>query len=199
VVITTNPESIPLAGEFTQVKNVMTPSSSSIGNLRHYGAALVICLGLSSHLMAANLGPSLNLSVSPPGISNEFSATSVLDWTGVPGATYVVQATTNLADPDSWTAVDMAQSDTGPIRWMAPESLRGQTFYRLITQPLISDLQPAFIDSGDTNAVLYILGQLLPTNATVVINGHNFSLQHDADGAMFVSLNGLPPGEPIKS
>src|SRR4030095_3328572 len=49
------------------------------------------------------------------------------------------------------------------------------------------------------NAVLYILGQLLPTNATVVINGQNFTptiLNLNGVWAT-VRLNGLPPGEPV--
>ena len=147
-------------------------------------------------------GPPLQISVAPPGISNEFSATAQLLWTADAGVNYVIQVSTNIADPNGWQSVDMAvQPAGGPLKWMAPESLHNTKFYRLVTQPAIFDVQPTFINSNDTNAWLYLFGQMLPSNAIVVINGHNFNMQHDSTGSSGdvwrVSLNGLPPGEPV--
>jgi YD repeat-containing protein len=154
---------------------------------------------------ATAAGPALHISIAPPGISNEFSATPQLSWEAEDGVSYVIETSTNLAGPAGtrWRGADVAvkSSAVGPIRWMAPESIRGSRYYRVVTQPTIRDVQPAFVNSDDTNAVLYIIGQLFPSNAIAFINGHNFNMQHDSPGGSgdvwSISLNGLPPGEPI--
>ncbi len=146
--------------------------------------------------------PSLQVHLASPGISNEFSTTPQLSWNADAGVNYVVQTSTNLADPNGWQGVDVAsQSTAGPLKWMSPEAITGTKFYRLVTQAAIFDVQPAYINSTDTNAVLYLFGQLLPSNAIAVINGHNFGMQHDSTGnsgdVWSVPLNGLPPGSTI--
>ncbi len=146
--------------------------------------------------------PSLQVHLAPPGISNEFSSTPQLSWNAGAGVNYVVQTSTNLADPNGWQGVDVAsQSTAGPLKWMSPEAIRGAKYYRLVTQPALFDVQPTFINSADPNAVLYLFGQLLPSNAIAVINGHNFGMQHDSTGGSgdvwHISLTGLPPGSTI--
>ncbi|HVV00149.1 MAG TPA: DUF6531 domain-containing protein, partial [Verrucomicrobiae bacterium] len=165
--------------------------------------ALVVLISFVTGIDAvAEQGPPLQISISAPGISNEFSATPALSWTADAGVSYLIQVSTNIADPSAWQDADMtAASAAGPVKWMAPESLRDTKFYRLVTSPAVFDVQPAFISSDDTNAWLYLVGQMLPSDGFVSINGHNFGMQHDSTGnsgdVWRISLNGLPLGEPI--
>jgi len=83
----------------------------------------------------------------------------------------VVQTTTNLADPSSWSSVDLVQSATGSLRWMSPEALEASKYYRLVLpQPLVFSVEPAIVAPG-VAVDFYVLGQCFPTNAALQING----------------------------
>ena len=145
----------------------------------------------------------LYLDFAEPGGFSELSPHSVLDWDAEPGKTYLVQSADVLSSATEWTTeepVTQTAGSVGPIRWMAPESIREKKFYRLVLpQPEIQSLEPAFIDSGDTNALLYLTGQCLPTNGFIVINGQLFNtVQSDSNGTwVAVSLNSLSAGTSI--
>ncbi len=143
--------------------------------------------------------PSLQLSITDPTPANEYTRSPELTWVGVPGVVYRVQSTTNLTAAASWVTVEAVTATTTPIRWTAPEVIKDSRYYRLQAQPEIISLEPSFVDASDTNAVLYLLGQFLPTNATVVINGQSFipTIVNSNGVWATVSLNGLPPGEPV--
>jgi YD repeat-containing protein len=148
----------------------------------------------------ARATPTLQLGVSDATSASEYTRSAVLTWDAQRDLGYTVQAATTLRIPD-WKTLDLVvSSSNGPVRWMAPESLRDQRFYRLILpQPEIFSVEPSFVDSSDPSAVLYILGQLLPTNAIVVIGGETFTPTIVNSNGVWgiVSLNGLPPGTPI--
>src|SRR5512141_1884149 len=57
--------------------------------------------------------PELRLTIAPPGITNEFSPTALLDWTGVPAVAYSVQSSTNLGDPNGWVTEDLTRAEGG--------------------------------------------------------------------------------------
>ncbi len=143
----------------------------------------------------------LQLEFSPPSSFNEFNQQVVLQWNAESGKTYVIQSAGDLASPDPWKDTDLVTSSaTGPIRWMAPEAVTEQKYYRLVLpQPTATSVTPAFINSGDPAALFYIQGQCLPTDGSVVINDLNFSVvSSDPSGTwLAVSLNGLPPGTPV--
>ena len=125
----------------------------------------------------------------------------MLEWNAEPAKTYLVQSATNLSPETIWKTEEPVRAATnGPIKWMAPEALRTQKYYRLILpQPEVFSVEPAFVNSDDPAALFYLIGQCLPTNGSVVINGLNFTptLVDSNGGWMAISLNGLPPGTPI--
>ena len=127
----------------------------------------------------------------------------VLSWDGLPEGTAGIQVSDALAPDSSWTTVDLvkpAPGSVGPIRWMAPESLRERQFFQLeLPQPELFSVEPSFVDSSESNAVLYLLGQCLPTNATVEVNGFRLAPTLVNSNGVWakISLNGLPPGQPI--
>ena len=125
-----------------------------------------------------------------------------LTWDSRPGAVYRVQTTTNLGNSQSWQTVEpvVADGTNAHLEVLAPPGASNSAvFYRLQAQPEIFSLEPTFVDSSDPNAALYLLGQLLPTNAIVVINGIQFTPSIiDSNGVWAsVRLNGLPPGIPV--
>jgi YD repeat-containing protein len=142
----------------------------------------------------------LHIEISPPSSANEFSSAATLVWDAQADLPYKIQSTTNLSVPE-WKIEDLVTSSSnGPIRWMAPESLHVAKYYRIILpQPEIESVEPTLVDSSNPNALLYILGQLLPTNGLVVINGHILTPTIINSNGVWaaLSLNGLPPGEPI--
>jgi len=163
------------------------------------GLGLTIALALVPAFTHADT--SLQVGVAAPNSSNEFNRTAFLTWTAEAGGTYKVQSSTNVANPAAWKTEDaVSQSTVGPIKWMAPEALRTQKYYRLILpQPEVLSVEPSFVNSDDPAALFYLTGQCLPTNGSVVINGLNFTptLVDSKGGWMAISLNGLPPGTPI--
>jgi YD repeat-containing protein len=168
-----------------------------VQNLARAGTLAVLLAAAPPVVWAADAAaPALQLSIAAPGISNEFSATPVLEWTGVPGASYAVQSAADPATKGGWTTEDVVRSDVGPVRWMPPESLKEARYYRLLTQPALAEAQPVWVNVSDTSSVLYLLGQFLPTNAQVVIDGVGFAPDLVNTGGVWatVRLNGLPPG-----
>ena len=146
-------------------------------------------------------GTALQLDFSVPSSFNESNRQAVLEWNAAPEKTYLVQSADDLSPGTQWkTEEPVRSSGNGPIRWTAPEVLRSQKYYRLgLPQPEVFSVEPVFVNSADPGALLYIIGQCLPTNGTIVINGQNFSptLVDTNGGWMAISLNGLPPGTPI--
>lgn len=129
-----------------------------------------------------------------------------LSWPAVADAVYRVQMAVDLAGtPGEWKTIDVIRapsSSLGPVKWLAPEALTSRAFYRLSgPDPEIFSVEPAWVDSSDPNAALYLVGQCLPTNATVLINGESFAATRDSSGALRVSLLGgaLPGGAIISS
>jgi len=145
--------------------------------------------------------PSLRLEISPPSGANEYTRGASIEWDGQRDVTYKIQSATALRDASVWKTEDIVMSSSnGPVRWMAPEALSTEKYYRLLLpQPEVFSVEPSFVDSSDPTALLYILGQLLPTNGFVVINGRVITPTIiDSNGVWAaVSLNGLPPGGPI--
>jgi YD repeat-containing protein len=94
-----------------------------------------------------------------------------LAWSAPSNGVYLVQSSTNLADPGGWTTEDAVDAQVGPVRWMAPESLQQAKFYRLVTpQTQIFSAQPSVMPAG-TGQTVVLAGQSFPQNATVLING----------------------------
>src|ERR1043166_593606 len=168
--------------------------------LQHCTCIATILLGTFVCLSAPAV-PSLRLEISPPTGANEYTRGASIEWDGQRDVTYKIQSATTLGDASVWKTEDIVMSSSnGPVRWMAPEALSTAKYYRLVLpQPEIFSVEPTFIDSSDPTALLYILGQLLPTNGFVVINGHVLTPTIiDSNGVWgAVSLNGLPPGDPI--
>ncbi|NOS70016.1 MAG: hypothetical protein HOP33_08800, partial [Verrucomicrobia bacterium] len=160
---------------------------------------LATLLWLALTLPAA--ATSLQLGFTVPSSFNESNRQAVLEWNAEPEKTYLVQSADDLSPGTQWKTEEPVRASTnGPIKWMAPEVIRERKFYRLILpQPEVFSVEPAFIDSSDSNALLYIIGQCLPTNGTVVINGQSFTpTTVDPNGGwVAISLNGLPPGTPV--
>jgi YD repeat-containing protein len=152
-------------------------------------------------LPATSNSTSVQLDFTVPSSFNESNRQAVLEWNAEPAKTYLVQSATNLSPETVWKTEDAVRASTnGPIKWMAPESLRTQKYYRLILpQPEVFSVEPSFVNSDDPTALLYLIGQCFPTNGSVFINGLNFTptLVDSNGGWMAISLNGLPPGTPI--
>jgi YD repeat-containing protein len=145
--------------------------------------------------------PILQLEIAPPGIANESNRTAALVWVAQRDLSYKVQSAISLGNTSTWKTEDLVTSSSnGPVRWTAPELLSTTKYYRLLLpQPEISSVEPTFVDLSDPTALLYILGQLLPTNGFVMINGHVLTPTIINSNGVWaaVSLNGLPPGEPV--
>ena len=148
----------------------------------------MLCLGSD-----AKAGTLAKLTIKPEK-GDEISA-STLSWESTPGFIYKIQRSSDLSH---WTAVD---SKVAVSNCTAVELVGGpQTeFYRLAAATEIFTVEPSWINSADPNAVLYVVGQCLPDNATVLINGFSLTPTILNSGGVWasVSLNGLPPGQPL--
>ena len=124
-----------------------------------------------------------------------------VEWHAEASGTYLVQSADSLSSGTGWQTIDsVTSSNAGPVKWMAPEVLHTQKFYRLILpQPQIFSVEPGVVDTTVSNQFLYLLGQGLPTNADVVIDGVHFTPELVNSNGVWarISLNGLPPGEPV--
>ncbi|MCL4786374.1 MAG: hypothetical protein KJ070_06200 [Verrucomicrobia bacterium] len=159
----------------------------------------VLLIGLFAGVIASPASDvSLRLSFIAPTSFNESNRQPVLEWNAEPARAYLVQSAEELAPAAAWkTEAPVRTANSGPIKWLASESIREKKFYRLVLpQPELHSVEPAFVNSDDPAALLYLIGQMLPTNELVVINGQNFlPVQFAADGSWIaISLNGLPPG-----
>lgn len=170
-----------------------------IRHLARWRAGLGVLLWLALVWPAA--ATSLQLNFTSPSSFNESNRQAVLEWNGEPGKTYLVQSADDLSPGTIWkTEEPVRASSLGPVKWTAPEVIRDRKYYRLgLPQLEIYSVEPAFVNSEDPGALLYLIGQSLPTNGTVVINGQNFTVaSFDPNGGwVALSLNGLPPGQPI--
>ena len=133
-------------------------------------ASLALLLALLPAL--AHADTSLQVGIAPPGSANESNSTAFLTWSAAAGGNYLVQSSTNISDPTAWTTEDaVSQSAVGPLKWMAPEALERQKYYRLILpHPVIFSVEPAIIAPG-APVNFYVLGQDLGTNVVLLING----------------------------
>ncbi len=160
-------------------------------------AALVALLTLSPVGALRADAPSANLGIFPTGTDTEGLRSFLLDWNAAPNAMYGIQAS---ADLSSWKTVDsIIRPDAVGSYQFSVRATDTSGFYRLaLPKPQITAVEPAVVDVSVPNAQIYILGQCLPNNALVVINGITFIPTIINSGGVWarVSLNGLPPGEP---
>lgn len=168
----------------------------------HRGFRTLAASLMSFSLPGVVAAASLQLQFAPPSSFNESNRQAVLEWSAEPGRTYVIQSSDEISTTTLWHNADVAgKNAVGPIRWMAPEAVATQKYYRLVLpQPQVFAVEPSFVDANDTNAFLYLLGQALPTNALVEISGRLFTaVAADTNGnsLRITNLNGLPPGQPI--
>ncbi len=123
-----------------------------------------------------------------------------LEWNTEASGTYRVQSADDLPASNHWQTIDsVTSSNAGPVKWMAPEALRAQRFYRLVLpQPQIFSVEPGVVDTTVSGQFLYLLGQDLPTNADVIIDGVHFTPELINSNGVWarILLNGLPPGDP---
>jgi YD repeat-containing protein len=165
------------------------------------------CLALLALVLAAAPALGVRAAGTPTTTTIRYTGTDFegrqnfqLEWNADSSGNYLVQSADVLSASNNWQTVDsVTASNAGPVKWMAPEVLRSQKFYRLVLpQPQIFSVEPAVVDVTVSNTPLYILGQCLPTNALVLINGLYFTPTLVNTGGVWavVSLNGLPPGEP---
>jgi YD repeat-containing protein len=115
---------------------------------------------------------SLQVGIAPSASANESNRTAYLTWTAAAGNNYLVQSSTNIGNPAAWTTEDqVSQGTVGPLKWMAPEALEVQKYYRLVLpQPRIFSVEPAVVTPG-LPVDFYVLGQNFPTNALLQVNG----------------------------
>jgi len=53
-----------------------------------------------------------------------------------PGRSYMIQATTDIGDSNSWQTLDQVRSDNPSLFWMDPQSARqGHRIYRVVPMP----------------------------------------------------------------
>ena len=97
-----------------------------------------------------------------------------LRWLGLEGARYRVQQRVGLDASLGWQTLDLvrAPGDGAPARWMAPDALGQQRYYRLAGPEVeILAVEPAI---APPNAVvtLYLIGQCFGSNDTVRLGGN---------------------------
>ena len=146
------------------------PVSRSNRSLVNLSAGVALLLFLLPAVTRADT--SLQVGIAPPASANESNNTAFLTWTAAAGGNYLVQSSTNISDPAAWSTADaVSQNTVGPLKWMAPESLKEQKYYRLVLpKPQIFSVEPAVIEPGaPVNFV--VIGQDLGTNVVLLING----------------------------
>ncbi|HWH69024.1 MAG TPA: DUF6531 domain-containing protein, partial [Candidatus Sulfotelmatobacter sp.] len=136
-----------------------------------------------------------------PGTGPQAGA-HLLNWEAIPGAVYHVQRATNLSG-GGWRTLEPYVSESP----RAQLQIQGRSipensveFFRLLARPELSGVEPGFVDASDPEAVLYLLGQWLPSEAVVLINGQKFTPTLINSNGVWasVSLKGLAPDVPIR-
>lgn len=126
---------------------------------------------------------------------------TLITWEAIPGAHYRVRSSTTLAETWRDRAVVVAEGTDGS--WMDPEPAGVRAFYKIdIPQPEVFSVSPAVISEGSS---LIIKAQCLPAGCSIVFDFEGVPpvsvsapLVPDGPGQYrVISLNGLPPGEPI--
>ena len=157
------------------------------------------CLIIAAAIPAAAQSAHLSFTQNATGLPGDLT----LAWDSVPDALYRVQTTTNITDPTSWQTLDVITASSNSASYgvssspLASVQARAVQFYRLVLpQPQLLSVEPSFVSSSGGIATLYLLGQLLPNNAKVVIGGQNFTPTIINSNGVWasVSLSGLPPG-----
>ncbi|MFM1770404.1 MAG: hypothetical protein RJA22_2933 [Verrucomicrobiota bacterium] len=158
-------------------------------------AALLAAATLAAQ--AADPGP-LTLTPKPADPDRPWS----LSWDSTPGTLYRVEQTATLpipGQPVNWLLADgVLASATRTTRDLPPQAGFGQSsgFFRVGLFPRLLDVQPPYLDPSDPNAVLYLLGQGLPSNATVRLNGQPVpsSPSPDPGAWRLIHATNLPAG-----
>ena len=167
----------------------------------HLVSRLIVPLVLVLWLLFLRDARSIKIEIGAAGhkSSDDLAKRATLSWDAVPGVLYTIQRSASVnggGNNLNWlfgNAV-VAESTNAQVEVSLTETSQ---FFRVAAPVQITSVEPSFIDSSNPNSVLYILGQLLPTNATVIINGQSFAATNDGSGLRVLSLNGLPPGEPV--
>src|SRR3989442_85895 len=82
----------------------------------------------------------------------------LLSWDSTPDFVYRVQRSTDLGNNQNWLFGDAAIAESSRTS-LEVKGGSSTEFYRLVAQPEVFSLEPTWVDSSDSNAVLYILGQ----------------------------------------
>jgi YD repeat-containing protein len=153
--------------------------------------AIVLFMGLC-FLLNANADTLAKLTIKPE--MGERTGFFQLDWQSTPGFVYRLQKSTDLGNNQNWDFVGMhiAESNSTQVEILSRSPAE---FYRVAASPEIFSVEPTFVDSV-SNSVLYIIGQCLPDDATVVINGFQMTPTVLNSNGLWgtVSLLGMPSG-----
>ena len=142
----------------------------------HVSFGLLAFIGITFTLLldrpaAFGQGLPLQIGIEQKDSANNSNLSAFLIWDAVPDEVYQVQSASNLASATWKTEQPVKAGSIGPIKWIAPESLGNQKFYRLaLPQPQIFSIEPASFASG-TTVDIYLLGQAFSSNQVVRLNG----------------------------
>lgn len=168
------------------------------GALRWFACIAAFVLPFAGGLHAD--APPTTLQIAPAGTDIEGLKNFGLQWNAVPYATYLLERDDTLAPGSPWHSLDAIKpTDAVGSYQLAVTATDTKGFFRLrLPQPQITAVEPAVVDVSVPNAQLYILGQCLPNNGLVLINGLVFTPTIINSGGVWavVTLNGLPPGQP---
>ena len=155
----------------------------------------VLCLAPVPRLLAnpdANLGLAITRALRPIG------PVTVLTWTSVPGASYVVQYRTTLVGPAAWqdfelvTATGARSSSEVPLALIGSGAPR-EGFYRLVLPPpTITGLEPALLNVA--GGQLFVTGQCFAPGDVVRINGVDLPTNFIDPTLLSATVSGFAPG-----
>jgi len=156
----------------------------------HLLRSILICAAILTAVKhQATLAASSPVSISPVRNGDRFS----LQWSAVPDVIYKVQSSSNLNAGAIWTTEEpVSTNQTGPIRWMAPESMTQTRFYRvLLPQPQIFSIEPSVL--GTNGGIIYVVGQCLGTSGTLRLGPVNGGVEQPGSGDGHIMSVTLPP------
>jgi len=155
-----------------------------LSGIRRFGVTALLCLlGVSGSRLGAQPAFAVGLAPNPAGLPGDLN----LSWNSLPGMTYLVQTTTNLAATSGWQTTDALTPATQQSVYPLPGAVAGApaAFYRLqIRSPALTGVEPSFVNSSGGSASLYLLGAGLPSNASVQVDGQSFA-------ATLINSNGV--------